>query len=104
MQIFFEDKDLEELIISGKNHKYKKFQRDKRFMSSLVRVYKTMLATECASKLSQWSFLHYEKLKNYELSSIRVMNGRVERILFKETENGIVITIIELNETHYGNK
>lgn len=63
-----------------------------------------MLATECASNLSQWSFLHYEKLKNYELSSIRVMNGRVERILFKETENGIVITIIELNETHYGNK
>jgi len=32
------------------------------------------------------------------------MNGRVERLLFAEYENGIRITIIELNETHYGRK
>ena len=38
------------------------------------------------------------------LSSVRIMNNRVERLLFRELENGICITIIELNTTHYGNK
>jgi len=104
MQIIFEDKDLEELILTGENHKYKKYAKDRRFMEALSRVYKTMLSTECAPKLSQWSFLHYEQLRGCDISSVRVMNGRVERILFRETENGIVITIIELDNTHYGNK
>ena len=31
-------------------------------------------------------------------------NGRVERLLFKETEDGIKISLIEINENHYGNK
>lgn len=73
-------------------------------MQALTRVYNTMSATVSAPKLSQWSFLHYEKLKGNELSSVRVMNGRVERIIFRETEQGLVIIIIELDEKHYGNK
>lgn len=32
------------------------------------------------------------------------MNGRVERLLFNEINDGIEITIIELNSNHYGNK
>ena len=104
MQIIFEDKDLEELILTGRNNKYKKFTKDKRFMTALARDYNTLLATESAPKLSMWSFLHYEQLKGCDLSAIRVMNGRAERILFRETENGIIITIIELDDTHYGNK
>lgn len=104
MQVIFEDEDLEELIRTGKNNKYKKFVKDKRFMDALARVYKVMLGAECAAKLAQLSFLHYEKLKGCDVSSVRVQNGRVERILFRETENGIVITIIELDDTHYGNK
>lgn len=104
MQIVFEDTDLEELILTGNNNKYKKYTKDKCFMSALMRDYNTMLATDTAPQLAKWSFLHYERLKRLNISSIRVMNGRVERILFRETEEGIVITIIELNNTHYGNK
>ena len=32
------------------------------------------------------------------------MNGRVERLIFTESEEGIEIEILELNTTHYGNK
>lgn len=104
MNVIFEDKDLEELICTGQNRKYKKYAKDARFMSALVRVYSTLCATEKASRLVQFSFLHYEQLRGLNLSSVRVMNGRVERILFRETEEGLVITIIDLDDTHYGNK
>lgn len=104
MDVIFEDKELESLIKTGKSHKYKKLSKDARFMAALARVYKTLISTPSASRLSQWSFLHYEQLIGLGLSSVRVQNGRVERILFKETEEGLAITIIELNETHYGNK
>lgn len=56
------------------------------------------------SKLKDFSFLHYEQLKHVSLSSVRIINGRVERLLFKETEDGIQISLIEINEDHYGNK
>lgn len=104
MNIIFEDKDLEELITTGSNNKYKKLTKDAKFMRALVRDYNTMSSASSTAILSQYSFLHYEKLKGCGLSSIRVMNGRVERILFRETQEGLVITIIELNNTHYGNK
>lgn len=104
MTVFFEDKDLEELISTGKNTKYKKYARDKRFMEALVRDYGVLCAVEQVSILNQYSFLHYEQLKGCNLSSIRVQNGRIERLLFRESENGIVITLIDLDNTHYGNK
>ena len=37
-------------------------------------------------------------------SSIRVVNGMVERILFREFDGGIRITVLSLDDTHYGNK
>ena len=98
MEISFDDKDLEELIFTGKNRKYKKLSKDKVFMKALVD------AVSCVKDLQPYSFLHYEVLKHIGLSSVRIMNGRVERLLFAEYENGIRITIIELNETHYGRK
>mgnify|MGYP001169886927 CR=1 FL=1 len=104
MEISFEDEDLEELIFTGKNHKYKKLSKDKAFMRALIDVYNYMDAASCANDLKSYSFLHYEALKHIGLSSVRIMNGRVERLLFAEYENGIRITIIELNETHYGKK
>lgn len=104
MNIIFEDNDLEELVTTGRNNKYKKYAKDAKFMQALVRDYNTMSAVSSTASLSQYSYLHYEKLKNCDLSSIRVMNGRVERILFRETQEGLVITIIELDNTHYGNK
>jgi hypothetical protein len=38
------------------------------------------------------------------MSSIRVVNGMVERILFREFDGGIIITVLSLDDTHYGNK
>lgn len=32
------------------------------------------------------------------------MNGRVERLIFNELNDGIEIVVLELNVTHYGNK
>ena len=74
-------------------------------MEGLARAYKIMLVVEKAEGLKTYSFLHYEQLRNnLDLSSVRVVNGRVERLLFREIEEGIEITIIELNNDHYGNK
>jgi hypothetical protein len=50
-------------------------------------------------------FLHYEQLAGTNgMSSIRVVNGMVERILFREFNGGISITVLSLDNTHYGNK
>ena len=105
MKVEISDDDLKELIETGHNNKYKRYSKDKRFMEGLARAYKLMLAVEKARGQIAYSFLHYERLRNNaELSSVRVVNGRVERLLFRETEDGIEITIIELNNDHYGNK
>ncbi len=106
MKILFEDKDLEELIETGYNHRYRKYARDPIFMEKLKQAYKFMKSSDKASDLSYYSVLKYEKLKHQYRgkSCIRVMNGRVERIIFKEIDRGIIINILELDDTHYGNK
>lgn len=38
------------------------------------------------------------------ISSIRIVQNRVERLLFTENENKIEITLLKLDTTHYGNK
>lgn len=105
MQIIFDDKDLEELIVTGSNRKYRKYSRNARFMNALATVYNYLRLSECACDLRLISFLHYEQLKGTNgLSSVRVVNGMVERILFREFEGGIRIKILSLDNTHYGNK
>ena len=99
------DEDLRELILEGVNAgKYKRLSRDKKFVKKLVDIYNLMCSVEHVSKLKDYSFLHYEQLKHVSLSSVRIFNNRVERLLFKEIESGLEITLIELNEDHYGNK
>ncbi|MBO6051199.1 MAG: hypothetical protein J6P65_04375 [Bacteroidales bacterium] len=73
-------------------------------MWALDRVFNDLQGVAKCSDLKQLSYLHYEQLKKIDLSSIRVMNGRVERLLFKELDKGIRITIIELDESHYGQR
>ena len=105
MKIEFEDKDLEELITTGRNSKYKKYTRNGKFMKALATAYNYLRVTEVASELRAISFLHYEQLAGTNgLSSIRVVNGMVERIIFREFEGGISITVLSLDDTHYGNK
>lgn len=99
------DNDLRELILTGKNSgRYKKISRDKKFVSKLKDIYNLMRGVEHVSRLRDYSFLHYEQLRHISLSSVRIFNNRVERLLFRETETGLEITLVELNEDHYGNK
>lgn len=104
MKVNISDKDLDELIRTGKNGKYKKYSKDRKFMVGLARVYMLLTTVADTKGLEPYSFLHYEKLKYNNLSSVRVLNNRIERLLFKELEDGIEITVIELNSDHYGNK
>ena len=105
MKIVFEDTDLEELIKTGRNSKYKKYTRNEKFMKALAVAYNYLRLANCTNDLRSISFLHYEQLAGTNgMSSIRVVNGMVERILFREFEGGISITVLSLDDTHYGNK
>lgn len=106
MEVLFEDEALKELYITGKTkeRKYKKLCRDKRFVEAYIEVVTTMEGTPKASMLAQFSYLHYEKLKYRPESSVRIINGRVERLLFTEHEEGIKVKLIEIDSDHYGNK
>ena len=105
MKIVFEDTDLEELITTGRNSKYKKYTRNAKFMKALATAYNYLRMVDMANNLRAISFLHYEQLAGTNgMSSIRVLNGMVERILFREYDGGIIITVLSLDDTHYGNK
>lgn len=105
MTIEFLEDDLRELITTGTNKgKYKKLAKDRKFVAKLADIYNLMLSVTQASDLKSFSFLHYEQLRHINLSSVRIFNNRVERLLFQETAEGFIITLIEVNEDHYGNK
>ena len=105
MQIIFEDTDLEELITTGRNSIYKKYTRNAKFMKALLVAYNYLRMSLHANDLRSISFLHYEQLSGTNgLSSIRVVNGMVERIIFREYDGGIKIIVLTLDDTHYGNK
>jgi hypothetical protein len=66
-----------------------------------------MYDVDSTEDLRYFSSLHYEKLKyqrDEPKSSVRLVNGMVERLLFVETDDGIEVELIEIDSTHYGNK
>ena len=71
MIVDFDDENLEELIKTGGNSKYKKLSKDKNFMSALVSVYKVLLSVEKTDELKDFSYLHYEKLTATVLDKVR---------------------------------
>ena len=74
-------------------------------MNALATAYNYLRLSERTNDLRSISFLHYEQLTGTNgMSSIRVVNGMVERILFREFDGGIRITVLSLDDTHYGNK
>ena len=73
-------------------------------MEGLNNVIGVMHAVQNTQGLKAYSFLHYERLKHRPESSVRIVNNMVERLLFLETDDGIEITILEINDDHYGNK
>ncbi len=109
MIITFKDDALSELYETGKttDRRYKYICKNKKLLDGYLRAVKLMYDMESTDKLKLFSFLHYEKLKHqqeYPKSSVRLVNGMVERLLFTETDDGIEVELIEINNTHYGNK
>jgi len=106
MNVIFTDDALKELYETGrtKDSRYKKLCRDRRFINAYIQVVDLFLATEAASGLKIYSYLHYEQLKYRPESSVRIIPNRVERLLFTEHDDGVEVRLIEINSTHYGNK
>lgn len=107
MKVVILDSDLKELINTKKNRRYRKIERSKDLFRGLMKAFRALQNAEHVSKLPDFSFLHYEKLKHSAYrgkSSVRIANGAVERLIFTEHEDGIEVHIIELDDTHYGNK
>ena len=108
MKIIFKDEALSELYSNGKteDRKYKKLCKNKKLVEGYQRAVSIMYDVDSTEELRPFSFLHYEKLKYMKepLSSVRLVNGMVERLLFTETEEGIEVELLEIDSTHYGNK
>lgn len=106
MNVIFLDKGIEELYTERRttDRRYKNFNRDLDFLNHLAKVIDLLFEAPSTDRLKCVSFLHYEKLKHTDKSSVRIKNGRVERLLFKENDGGIEISLIEINMNHYGKK
>ena len=107
MKVVILDRDLDELLQTRKNKRYRKIERSKVLFDGLERAIQAMREAEHVDWLRKTSFLHYERLKHSAYrgkSSVRIANGAVERLIFTEHEDGIEVHIIELDDTHYGNK
>ncbi len=109
MKVFFADGALRELYELGKtkDRKYKTICRNKKLVEGYQRAVSIMYDVESTDDLKPFSFLHYEKLKyqgDLAKSSLRLANGMVERLIFTETDDGIEVELIEIDNTHYGNK
>lgn len=106
MKVYFKDEALAELYETGKtkDRKYKQLCKNKKLIDGYIRAVGIMFDVESTAELKVYSFLHYEQLKKDPRSSVRLVNGLVERLLFTETDNGIEVELIEIDSTHYGNK
>lgn len=106
MHIIFEDEALRELYETGYSRKYKKFSLNPPKVQAYIEIIDLLSNISAAFNIKDFSSLHYEKLKhNYSgFSSVRIMNGAIERLIFREEEDTITISLIEINENHYGNK
>ena len=108
MQIEFASSALLELLkqVRQKTEGIRKFRGTKKLLQGYQRVVQVMQQVSNSDELNDFSFLHYERLKHKYSgqSSVRLLNGSVERLLFTESQDGIVVEIIEIDSTHYGNR
>ena len=98
--------DLLELLTTGQNRRYRDIVQNKYLFERLKLIIKTLQSAESVLVLPRISFLHYEKLR-YSfsgLSSVRLSNSYVHRLIFREAEDRITLVLIEIDDTHYGNK
>jgi plasmid maintenance system killer protein len=106
MNIIFKDDAMLEIYQNRKtkDSRYKQFCRKSKLVDGYIRAVKVMCNVESTESLKDFSFLHYEKLRYNNRSSIRIVNGEIERLIFTENEEGIEVELIEIDNTHYGNK
>ena len=100
------NQELLDLFQGGKSKKYQAVERNRELLEGFIRAVNTMAMVNSIAELSRFSYLHYEELK-YQwsgYSSVRLSNRYVHRLIFKETGNGIEVELIEIDDTHYGNK
>lgn len=98
--------DLKDLYETGQSKRYKDVSRNRTLLAVFVRAIKIMEQAPSSDSLKEFSFLHYEKLC-YQLSgksSVRLSNQYAHRLIFTETEDGLQVELIEIDDTHYGNK
>ena len=100
------NQDLLELYQSGKSKRYKEVERNRELLDGFTRAVNTMMMVNSVSELSGFSYLHYEQLK-YQwpgYSSVRLSNRHIHRLIFTETADGLEVKLIEIDDSHYGNK
>lgn len=98
--------DLLELYLTGTSRKYRDVSRNQDLSRGFFRAVKSLSDAKDIDELSGLSFLHYERLK-YSLSgysSVRLSNRYVHRLLFRVREDEVEVCLIEIDDTHYGNK
>lgn len=100
------EENLKDLIETGESKRYKDVARNSVLYAGLMRAYQIMESVSSVEELKLYSFLHYEQLRyGYSgLSSVRLDNRYVHRLLFEERDDKITLKLIEIDETHYGNK
>ena len=109
MNVIFKEECLKTLYETGAtdDSKYKQLCKDKKLVAGYIRAVSTMISVDSTKELGKISFLHYEKLKYQKddpRSSVRIVNGKIERLIFRELNDGIEVELIEIDSTHYGNK
>ncbi len=105
MNIEFEDEDLEDLVYRGKssNKLYKKISRTPKVMADLSHVMNTLQNAKNVDELFNFRRLNFERLTGNlrGFSSLRVGYSSKYRMLLIEQDEGVKVTVIEINE-HYG--
>ena len=100
------NRDLLELYQSGKSKRYREVERNCDLMEGFIRAVRIMTLVNEVKELRGFSYLHYEQLK-YRwsgYSSVRLSNRHIHRLIFTETPDGIEVRLIDIDNTHYGNK
>lgn len=98
--------ELLELFQGKQSKKYIEVERNPELMKGFIRAVNIMTIVDNVNQLARFSFLHYEQLK-YQwsgYSSVRLSNRYVHRLIFTESDNGLEVDLIKIDDTHYGNK
>ena len=100
------NQDLLGLYQSGKSKRYQDVERNRELLEGFIRAVNTMVMANNVKELREFCYLHYEQLK-YQwsgYSSVRLSNRYVHGLIFKETADGLEVELMEIDNTHYGNK